>query len=81
MLGGAMRDGVSQEAKMATGGTTAYRSTPPRTERFQLIFMLARDSPPSRDQNMLIGYARVSTQDHNLELQREALTKAGDQGL
>jgi len=25
---------------------------------------------------MLIGYARVSTQDQNLELQREALTKA-----
>lgn len=26
---------------------------------------------------MLIGYARVSTQDQNLELQRESLTKAG----
>ncbi len=25
---------------------------------------------------MLIGYARVSTQDQNLELQREALSKA-----
>jgi hypothetical protein len=29
------------------------------------------------DRAMLVGYARVSTQDQNLELQREALTRPG----
>jgi len=32
---------------------------------------------PAKPQSMLIGYARASTQDQNLELQIEALQKAG----
>src|SRR4051812_20138931 len=31
--------------------------------------------------DMLVGYARVSTQDQNLDLQRDALTKAGCERL
>lgn len=40
--------------------------------------MLAQDGA-CETATMLFGYCRVSTQDQSLELQRDALTKAGSQ--
>ena len=76
---------LSFERFMKTKRRKTTRSAPPRSRRRPIMAKVARarsaDAGDITSKPMLIGYARVSTVDQNLALQRDALAEAGCQRI
>jgi predicted site-specific integrase-resolvase len=66
---------------MATKRTTATRKVGRAARRLSCRKEDYANAGDTTSKPMLIGYARVSTVDQNLALQRDALTEAGCQKI
>src|ERR1700680_5054249 len=63
--------------KRATTGPRAVRAMRQRLVAAKVARPRSSDAGDNTSKPMLLGYARVSTVDQNLALQRDALTEAG----
>src|SRR4051794_40382804 len=62
-------------------GTSPSKRRRPATRKAARLTSAPRPGEDGSSKNMLLGYARVSTVDQNLALQRDALAEAGCQKI